>query len=450
MTMTNEQRNDGGLSGQDLVEQLKAAGQLDALFEQIDAGQVELAGDGGFVPALVKAALERGLQAELTSHLGYEKGSADASKHANSRNGTTSKTVESEVGPITLDVPRDRAGSFTPHLVPKGQRRLGGLDGMIISLYAGGMTVRDIQHHLASTLGTDLSHETISNVTDAVLEEIAAWQARPLEEFYPVLYLDAIRIKIRENSQVINRAAYIAVGVDLDGIKHVLGIWVQDTEGSAFWAHVCADLANRGVRDVLIVCCDGLKGLPEAVEATWPDSMVQTCVVHLIRAATRFVAYQDRKKVTAALKPIYAAASEEAANKALAEFEASQLGQKYPQAVMTWKNSWDRFVPFLQFPPMLRKVIYTTNAIESLNYQLRKVTKNRGHFPSTDAAVKLLWLAICNIEDKRAADRARDRGKPANQRKAQGRLVEGQVVTNWKQALAQLAAAYPDRINPYL
>ena len=199
--------------------------------------------------------------------------------------------MESDVGPIPLDIPRDRAGSFTPRLVPKGQRRLGGLDDMIISLYAGGMTIRDIQHHLASTLGTDLSHETISNITEAVLEEVAAWQARPLEEFYPVLYLDAIRVKIRENSQVISRAAYIAVGVDLEGIKHVLGIWVQDTEGSAFWAQVCADLANRGVRDVLIVCCDGLKGLPEAVEETWPDSMVQTCVVHLIRAATRFVAY---------------------------------------------------------------------------------------------------------------------------------------------------------------
>ncbi|EAB9064358.1 IS256-like element ISMlu11 family transposase, partial [Salmonella enterica subsp. enterica] len=328
---------------------------------------------------------------------------------------------ESEVGPIELDVPRDRGGSFTPRLVPKGQRRLGGLDDMIISLYAGGMTIRDIQHHLASTIGTDLSHETISNITDAVSEEVLAWQSRPLEEFYPVIYLDAIRIKIRENSQVLNRAAYIAVGVDLEGIKHVLGIWVQDTEGSAFWAHVCADLANRGVQDVLIVCCDGLKGLPEAVEATWPDSMVQTCVVHLIRAAMRFVAYQDRKKVAAALKPIYTAPNEETARKALAEFEASELGTKYPSAAATWANSWERFIPFLQFPPMLRKVIYTTNSIESLNFQLRKVTKNRGHFPSTEAAVKLLWLAICNIEDKRAAERARDRGKPAGQRKAQGR-----------------------------
>ena len=451
MTMTNEKKQAGGEpTGGDLVEELKSSGQLDALFAQIDAGNVQLTGDGGFVPALVKAALERGLQAELTSHLGYDKHAAEGRGSGNSRNGTTPKTVESEVGPIELDVPRDRAGSFTPRLVPKGQRRLGGLDDMIISLYAGGMTIRDIQHHLASTIGTDLSHETISNITDAVSEEVLAWQTRPLEEFYPVIYLDAIRIKIRENSQVLNRAAYIAVGVDLEGIKHVLGIWVQDTEGSAFWAHVCADLANRGVRDVLIVCCDGLKGLPEAIEATWPDSMVQTCVVHLIRAAMRFVAYQDRRQVAAALKPIYTAPNEETARNALAEFEASELGQKYPSTVATWANSWERFTPFLQFPPMLRKVIYTTNSIESLNFQLRKVTKNRGHFPSTDAAVKLLWLAICNIEDKRALEREKERGKPADQRRASGRLVEGQVVTNWKQALAQLAAAYPDRINPYL
>jgi len=449
MAMTDAEFREDGPSGQDLVEQLKATGGLDALFAQIDSGEVELTGDGGFVPALVKAALERGLQAELTSHLGYEKGSPQASDHANSRNGTTPKTVESEVGPIPLDIPRDRKGSFTPRLVPKGQRRLGGLDDMIISLYAGGMTIRDIQHHLAATIGTDLSHETISNITDAVSEEILAWQARPLEEFYPVVYLDAIRIKIRENNQVINRAAYIAVGVDLEGIKHVLGIWVQDTEGSAFWAHVCADLANRGVRDVLIVCCDGLKGLPEAIEATWPESMVQTCVVHLIRASTRFVAYQDRKKVATALKSIYTAPNEDIARQALSEFQDSEWGKKYPSAVATWTNAWDRFTPFLQFPPMLRKVIYTTNSIESLNYQLRKVTKNRGHFPTTDAAVKLLWLAICNIEDKRAAEREKERGKPGN-RKAPGRLVEGQIVTNWKQALAQLAAAYPDRINPYL
>lgn len=452
MTMTTDTpgADSSRPSGQDLVNELAASGQLDALFAQIDTGSVELTGDGGFVPALVKAALERGLQAELSGHLGYDKGSAQAADHPNSRNGTSAKTLASEVGPIHLDVPRDRAGTFTPRLVPKGQRRLGGLDDMIISLYAGGMTVRDIQHHLHATIGTDLSHETISTITDAVADEVLAWQQRPLEAFYPVLYLDAIRLKIRHNNQVTNRAAYIAVGVDLDGIKHVLGIWVQDTEGSAFWAHVCADLANRGLSDVLIVCCDGLQGLPEAIEATWPDSMVQTCVVHLIRAASRFVSYTDRKAVAAAFKPVYTAVDETAAKAALDAFADSELGRKYPSSVATWTNAWARFTPFLAFPPMLRKVIYTTNSIESLNYQLRKVTKNRGHFPNSDAAVKLLWLAICDIEDKRARQRAKDKGKPAGKRQGQGRLVEGQIVTNWKQALAQLAVAYPDRINPYL
>ncbi|NIH71820.1 transposase-like protein [Auritidibacter ignavus] len=321
---------------------------------------------------------------------------------------------------------------------------------MIISLYAGGMTIRDIQHHLAVTIGTELSHETIANITDAVLEAVVEWQNRPLEEFYPVIYLDAIRVKVRDGGHVRSKAAHIAVGVDLDGIKHVLGIWVQDTEGAAFWAHVCAELANRGIRDVLIVCCDGLTGLPEAIEATWPDSLVQTCVVHLIRAANRFVTYGDRKAVSQALKAIYTASNEDTAKAALEDFAASELGQKYPSAVATWTNAWERFVPFLAFPPALRRVIYTTNAIESLNYQLRKVTKNRTQFPTDDAVVKLLWLAICTIEDKRARQRAKERGKPASQRKAAGRLVEGQVTTNWKQALAQLAAAYPDRMNPYL
>ena len=334
--------------------------------------------------------------------------------------------------------------------MPKGSRRLGGLDEMIISLYAGGMTVRDISYHLEATLGTELSHDTISNITDAVTEEILTWQQRPLDALYPVIYLDAIIVKVRDGAHVTNRAAHIAVGVDIDGVKHVLGIWLQTTEGAKFWAGVCADLANRGIRDVLIVCCDGLTGLPEAIEATWAHATVQTCGVHLIRAAMRFVGYGDRKSVAAARKPLYTAANAEAARIELDAFADSKWGKKYPHAVATWTNAWERFIPFLAFPPELRRVIYTTNSIESLNYQLRKVTKNRGHFPNDDAVIKLLWLAICNIEDKRARDRAKDRGRPAAERKAQPRLVEGQVVTNWKQALAQLAIAYPDRINPYL
>lgn len=433
-----------------MAGELVASGALDGLFSRIDSGEVKLTGDGGMLPAMIKAALERGLNAELSDHLGYDKGDPDAKHFANSRNGTTPKTVATEVGDVRLDVPRDRNGTFTPMLVPKGARRLGGLDEMIISLYAGGMTIRDIEHHLVSTIGTELSHETISNVIDEITDEVMAWQNRPLEAFYPVIYLDAIIVKVRDGAHVRNKAAHIAVGVDLEGIKHVLGIWIENTEGAKFWAAVCADLANRGVRDVLIVCCDGLKGFPESIEATWPDCVVQTCVVHLIRAAMRFVSYTDRKAVTAALKPIYTAANTEAAQGALDEFEDSPLGRKYPHAVATWKAAWERFTPFLAFPPELRRVIYTTNSIESLNYQLRKVTKNRGHFPTDDAVRKLLWLAICNIEDKRARDRAKERGLPASKRRAPGRLVEGQVTTNWKQALAQLALAYPERINPYL
>jgi transposase-like protein len=449
MNAISPEREERRRRQKELADALKASGAMDEIFAKIDAGEA-LTGEQGLLGGMLKAALERGLDAELTEHVGYDRGDQDASLYPNSRNGTTSKTVATEIGDIELAVPRDRSGTFTPMLVPKGARRLDGLDGMIISLYAGGMTIRDIQHHLASTIGTDLSHETISKITDQVAEEVLAWQTRPLESLYPVIYLDAIIVKIRDGGHVRNKAAHIAVGVDMDGIKHVLGIWVQATEGAKFWASVCAELANRGVRDVLIVCCDGLTGFPDAVAATWPEATVQTCVVHLIRASMRFVNYKDRKPVAAALKPIYQAVNDDAALDALAEFADSDLGKRYPSAVKSFQDAWDRFTPFLAFPPELRRVIYTTNAIESLNFQLRKVTKNRGHFPNEAAAVKLLWLAICDIEDKRARDRAKERGLPADKRKASGRLVEGNVTTNWKRALEQLALAYPDRINPYL
>lgn len=432
------------------ADRLRQSGALDALFAQIDAGEVQLEGKDGLIQQLIKTGLERGLQAELTEHLGYERGDEDAALFPNSRNGFFPKTVASNVGDVELAIPRDRDGTFTPTLVPKGSRRLGGLEEMIVSLYAGGMTQRDIEHHLVSTIGTEISRETISKIVDEVSDEVLAWQHRPLEAFYPVIYLDAIVVKIRDGAHVGNKAAHIAIGVDMEGIKHVLGIWIQATEGAKFWAGVCAELANRGVKDVLIVCCDGLTGFPEAIEATWPDSLVQTCVVHLIRTAMRFVSYGQRKAVAAALKPIYQAADADAARAELERFEASELGQKNPHSVLAFKNAWERFIPFLAFPPMLRRVIYTTNAIESLNYQLRKVTKNRGHFPNDEAVTKLLWLAICNIEDKRAREREKERGRPSAQRKASGRLVEGQVTTNWKQALSQLAIAYPERINPHL
>jgi putative transposase len=442
--MTNDEVM--GSAEQEAVSQLVDAGLLDELMAQVDAGELQLTGEGGFLPGLIKAVLERGLAAELTGHLGYEKGDPAGRGSPNSRNGSTPKTIATEVGDVALATPRDRAGSFEPRLVPKGARRVGGLDEMIISLYAGGMTVRDIQAHLARTIGTELSHETISKITDAVLEEVKAWQSRPLEELYPIVYLDALVVKVRDGHQVRNKAAHIAVGVDLDGIKHVLGIWVQATEGAKFWAGVCAELANRGVKDALIVCCDGLTGFPEAIEATWPRATVQTCVVHLIRASMRFVSYKDRKRVAAALKAIYTAPTADAAEAALLDFAESELGQRYPATVSTWTAAWERFIPFLEFPPELRRVIYTTNAIESLNYQLRKIIKNRGHFPSDDAVIKLLWLAIRDIEDKRARQRAAEAGKPRNERKAAGHLVEGATTHGWKAALGALALAYPDRL----
>ncbi len=433
------------------MEQLRESGAFEELMEQIDSGELQIDGKNGFLNQMIKAVLERGLKAELSGHLGYEKGDSAARVLPNSRNGSYPKTLASQVGDVELAVPRDRNGTFTPQLVPKGSRRTGGLDEMIVSLYAGGMTIRDIQRHLESTIGTELSHETISKITDDVLDEVLLWQRRPLDPVYPILYLDAIVVKIRDGAQVRNKAAHIAVGVDMDGIKHVLGIWVEATEGAKFWAGVCAELANRGVKDVLIVCCDGLTGFPEAVGATWPLATVQTCVVHLIRASLRFIGYQDRKKVAAALKPIYTASSAEAAETAMEEFASSPLGLKYRATVNTWRNSWEKFIPFLAFPPPLRRIIYTTNAIESLNYQLRKIIKNRGHFPNDTAAVKLLWLAICNIEDKRASERARLHGKTRDSRhKSIHILIEGSQSQGWNEALGVLALTYPDRIEPYL
>ncbi|WP_395890125.1 IS256 family transposase, partial [Corynebacterium urealyticum] len=318
------------------------------------------------VKGLLQASINAGLQAEMDAHLGYShsdrksKAQVEPVHGGNHRNGSYTKTVNSGYGAVEVTVPRDRAGTFTPKMVPKGARRLTELDDMIVSLYAGGMTVRDIQHHLATTLGVDMSPDTISTITDAVLDEVMIWQNRQLDEFYPVIFLDALRVKIRDGHRVVNKACYMAVGVDMDGIKHILGLWIADNEGAAFWASVCADLANRGVQDVFIVCCDGLKGLPEAVEATWPNSMVQTCIVHLIRAANRWVSHQDRKSVSRALREVYTAANEDTARDALDAFEASELGQKYPQSVKVWRDAWDRFVPFLQFPPAARRVLYTT------------------------------------------------------------------------------------------
>ena len=444
--------NDDGVAAPPRLSATQLRGLLadDAWLDEVVASSVDegvrLTGPGGFLPELVRAVLERGLAAELSDHLGYERGDPAGRGSPNSRNGSTPKTVQTETGPVELATPRDRAGTFEPRLVPKGARRLGGLDEQIISLYAGGMTVRDIQAHLERTLGSKLSHETISNITDAVLEEVKAWQTRPLDPVYPVVFFDALVVKVRDGAHVRNKSAHLAVGVTTDGVKQVLGIWVQNGEGAKFWAAVCAELANRGVRDVIIACCDGLVGLDTAIEATWPHTTVQTCVVHLIRAALRFVGHADRKAFAAALRGVYTAPNADAAETALLELADAPLGKKYPGSVAVWQRAWERFTPFLAFPPEVRKVIYTTNSIESLNYQLRKIIKNRGHFPNDDAVIKLLWLAIRDIEDKRARQRAAEKGRKSADRRAPGRLVEGATVHGWRAALNALHLAHPDRL----
>jgi putative transposase len=432
---------------------------LDALLARSrdEAGGLRLTGEGSMLGELVKAVLERALEAELTAHLGYDRHGRERPAGAgNYRNGTIAKTVQTGVGPVGLAVPRDRAGTFEPLLVPKRSGRVaGGLDDMIISLYAHGMSVRDILHHLEQVYGTQLSHETVSRITDQVLEEVRAWQARPLEQVYAVVFLDAIVVKVRDNHVVQNKPAYVAVGIDGDGEKHVLGIWVAKTapesaaagEGAGFWRAVMADLRNRGVRDILIACCDGLTGFEDAIHAAFGRTVVQRCVVHLVRNALRPVARRDAGQVAGELRKIYTAPDAEAAFDALAEFSASPWGRKYPQAAKVFEAAWEDFTPFLAFSPAVRKLLYTTNSIESLNYQLRKVTKARGHFPNDDAAVKLLWLAIINIEDKRARERAARRQQTGKRSDQPARLVEGQRVMGWREALNELDEAYPGRLR---
>jgi putative transposase len=420
------------------------------------AGGLRLTGEGSMLGELVKAVLERALEAELTAHLGYDRHDPAGHHSGNSRNGSIAKTVQTGVGPVPLAVPRDRAGTFEPLLIPKRSGRVaGGLDDMIISLYAHGMSVRDILHHLEQVYGTQLSAETVSRITDGVLEEVRAWQSRPLEQVYAVVFLDAIVVKVRDNHVVQNKPAYVAVGIDADGEKHVLGIWVAKTapesaaagEGAGFWRAVMADLRNRGVRDILIACCDGLAGFQDAIHAAFERTVVQRCVVHLVRNALRPVARRDAAQVAKELRTIYTAPTAEAAFDALAEFAASPWGRKYPQAARVFEAAWEDFTPFLAFSPAVRKLLYTTNSIESLNYQLRKVTKARGHFPNDDAAVKLLWLAIINIEDKRARERLARRQQTGKRSDQPARLVEGQRVMGWREALNELDTAYPGRLR---
>jgi putative transposase len=359
----------------------------------------DIIGENGLLKQLTKALLERALGAELTTHLGYEKHDPAGYGSGNTRNGKSKKKLKGEFGELELAVPRDRQATFEPKIVSKGQRRFNGFDQKIISLYARGMTTRDIQAHLQEIYQVELSAELISNVTDAVWEEVQAWQGRPLEAQYPIVYLDALYVKMRDNGQVQNRAVYVAIGINLEGAKEVLGLWTNANEGAKFWLQVLTDLKNRGVRDIFIACVDGLKGFPEAIETVFPKTQVQLCIVHMVRASLNYVNWKERKRVAADLRAIYRATTEEQAERALQQF-AAQWDAKYPTIAKLWRNHWTRITPFFAFPAEIRKVVYTTNAVESLHMMLRKVIKTRGSFPNEEAARKLLYLALRNVSKK--------------------------------------------------
>jgi transposase-like protein len=355
----------------------------------------DLTGENGLFKQLKKALIERALGAELTAHLGYEKGDPGGRGSGNSRNGTSSKTLLTEDGEIEIGVPRDRAGSFEPQLIAKGQTRFDGFDDKILSLYARGMTVREIQGHLAELYGAEVSPDLISRVTDAVLEEVREWQSRPLDAVYPIVFFDAMRVKIRDEGLVKNKAVYVALAYNADGEKDVLGLWIEQTEGAKFWLRVVNELKARGVNDILIAVVDGLKGFPEAITSVYPQTLVQTCIVHLIRNSLAFVSWKDRKAILPSIKAIYRAESADAALNRLTEFEA-EWGKRYPAIGQIWRNAWEHVVPFFAFAPGIRKMIYTTNAVEALHRSLRKIIKTRGSFPTDEAALKLLYLAIRN------------------------------------------------------
>ena len=359
----------------------------------------DIMGENGILKQLTKAILERTLAAELTHHLGYEKHAPEGKNKGNSRNGTSGKTLKSDLGDLPIEVPRDRNGEFEPRIIKKGQRHFNGFDDKIISMYARGMTTRDIQAHLLDIYKVEVSAELISAVTAEVIEEVKEWQNRPLEEVYPIVYFDAIRVKVRDEGHVINKAAYLAIGVRLDGIKDILGIWLEKEEGAKFWLKVITELQNRGLKDIFIACVDGLKGFPEAIESVFPATQVQVCIVHMVRNSMQYVSYKDRKKLVTDLKSIYQAVTEEQALDALTALE-QKWDSRYPMISKSWRSNWTRLSPFFAYPTEIRRAIYTTNAIESLNNSLRKVTKNRGAFPTDEAAIKLLYMALRNVMKK--------------------------------------------------
>jgi transposase-like protein len=394
------------------------------LIDQFVTGPMSAEAVNAASMAFKKALIERAMGVELSHHLGYPVGAAKPQPTANQRNGKSAKTVLTDDGPLRIEVPRDRDATFAPVLIPKHERRFTGFDDKVVAMYARGMTVREIQGFLAEQYGTEVSPEFISSVTDAVMAEVTAWQARPLEPMYPVVFFDALRVKMREDAVVRNKAVYLALGVLPDGSRDILGLWIESTEGAKFWMKVFNDLKTRGVADILIAVTDGLKGMAEALAAVYPATTLQTCIVHLIRNSLDYASWKDRKALAAAIRPIYTAPSAEAAAAELTAFESGAWGQKFPTVAAAWRRAWDHVIPLFAFPPAVRKVIYTTNCIESINARLRKIIKTRGHFPSDDAATKLIWLALRNI--------TADWGRAAH---------------DWKEAMNQFAILYADRFT---
>jgi len=397
---------------------------LDELLKDYESPE-DLLGPDGLFKALKKRMIEKALGAELTGHLGYEKSDPQGRGSGNSRNGVSKKTVKSEDGAVEIAVPRDRSGSFEPQLVKKGQTRIDGFDDKIVSMYARGMSVREIRGHLKELYGVEISPDLISRVTDAILEDVKAWQNRALEAVYPVVIFDALQVKIRDHGIVRNKAVYLALAIRADGKREVLGIWIEQTEGAKFWLKVMNELKNRGLDDILIAVVDGLKGFPEAINAVFPKCLVQTCIVHLVRYSLNFCSYKDRKQVAGDLKTVYSAETAEAAEDKLNAFD-EKWGDKYPSIAQSWRRNWEHVIPFYAFPKDIRRIIYTTNAIESLNAAIRKIIKSRGQFPNDDAAIKLIYLAVHNAGH-----------------------VADKTVWGWKTALNQFAIMFEDRMpNP--
>jgi putative transposase len=382
----------------------------------------DLIGENGLLKQLTKLLVEKALDAELTEHLGHDRHESVANASGNTRNGKSKKTLKGEFGELPIDIPRDRHGSFEPQLIPKHQTRWTGFDDKIISLYARGMTVREIQAHLQEMYGTEISPSLISSVTDAISEEVKAWQARPLDPIYPIVYLDCIHVKVREGAVRV-KAVYLAIGITMNGNKEVLGLWLAQTEGAKFWLQVVTELRNRGVQDIFIACVDGLKGFPEAIEAVFPKTVVQLCIVHMVRHSLNYVSWKRRKEVAADLRHIYQAATAQEAEQRLGEFEA-RWDDEYLPIGQSWRRNWSRLIPFFDYPPEIRKVIYTTNAIESVNMSLRKLTKNRGSFPSDEALLKLFFLALRNIS-----------------------LKWSMPIHDWKAALTRFTIEFGDRLS---